>query len=91
MFLYCCLQLTTLVAGNVLLHLLALSPSWVSILLHFIDRMSNMSMSDMPYKVCPFPGTSKKLHILSLLLCSTFTLHIHNGFIVMSMDTSHSV
>ena len=36
----------------------------------------------MPNDAWPFPGTTKKLHSLCLLLCSTFTLHIPNWVIV---------
>ena len=36
----------------------------------------SMSMSGMPNKSCPFPGTTKNLPILCLLLCSICILHV---------------
>ena len=39
-------------------------------------------MSGTPNKACPFAGTTKMLHILHLLWCSVFTLHMPNCVIV---------
>ena len=40
--------------------------------------MFSVLMSGIPNKGCPFPGTTKKLHIICLLMCSIFTLHMPN-------------
>ena len=42
----------------------------------------------MPNKACLFPGTTKKLHILHLLLCSVFTFHMPNCVIVVLLYVS---
>ena len=60
------------------LHLSALSASCVPIVLQFIIRMSSVLISGMPKKACPFLQTTKTLQILSLLLCSIFTLYMPN-------------
>ena len=61
---------------------LAPSASFVSIVLQLISSMSSVMISSIPSKACQFPGTTKKLHILTLLLFSTFTLHLLNCVIV---------
>ena len=64
------------VFGVFVLQLASLSSSSVPIVLQLILRMLNNSMSGMPNNACLYPGTTKKLHILCLLLCSNFTLHM---------------
>ena len=44
--------------------------------------MLNGSMSGMPNTACPFLGTTKNLHLLSLFLCSNSTAHVPNWVIV---------
>ena len=64
------------------LHLSALSAFCVSIVLLVVVMMSSFSMSGMLDKACLFPGMTNEFHILSLLLCSIFTLHMPNVVIV---------
>ena len=52
------------------------------ILLQFIVIMFSISISGMPNSACPFPGTTKKLQVFYLLLCSIFTFHMPNCVIV---------
>ena len=55
----------------------------ISTVFQFICRMFSVSMSGMPNKACPFPGTTKNLHIFYLLLYSIFTLHMPNCVILL--------
>ena len=48
----------------------------------YMYNMLSMLMSSIPNKVCPFPGTTKNLHIFCLLLFSIFTLHMPNCIII---------
>ena len=49
--------------------------------LMFMFMILSTSMSGMTNKACPFPGMTKNLHILCLLLCSIFTQHVPNWVI----------
>ena len=60
----------------------SLSSLSVCIVLQLIVSMFSNSISGIPSNGFPFPGTTKKLHILHLLLCSTVTLHMPNCIIV---------
>ena len=66
----CCLNPAPWLITVFVLQLAALSVSFVPIVLQFIVRMFNISISGMPNNACPFPGTLKKLQIFCLLLCS---------------------
>ena len=48
----------------------------VPIVLQFIFKMFNNSISGMPYNASPSPGTAKKMHFLHLLLFSISILHV---------------
>ena len=52
------------------------------IVLQLIVSMLSKWISGIPNNVCPFPGTTKKLHILHLLLFSNVTLHMSSCIIV---------
>ena len=51
------------------------------VLQHIVSMFSNL-ISGIPNNAYPFPGTTKKLHILHFLLHFNFTLHMHNYVIV---------
>ena len=59
-----------------------LSASFDSIVLQLIINIPSVLMSGMPSKGCLSLGTTKKLHILILLLFSIFTIYLPNCVIV---------
>ena len=82
MLVKCCSHPAPWLLAVSVLHLTALSVSFVPIVLQVIVRMFSISVSGMPNNACPFPGTAKKLQILCLLLFSIFSLHMPNCVII---------
>ena len=64
---------------------MSLSFFTVPIVFQLIVSMLSKLIPGIPNDACPFPGSTRKLHILCLLLCSTFTLHIPNCVIVLQL------
>ena len=64
------------------LQFTSLSLLLVPIVMQLIVNMFSNLISGIPNKACLFPGTTKKFHILHLLLFSNVTLHMHNCIIV---------
>ena len=60
------------------LQFVSLSSFSVTIVLQPIVNMFINSISGIPNNAHPFPGATKKLHILLFFLCSNFTLYMPN-------------
>ena len=64
------------------LQLSVLSFLCVPIMMQFIFMTLSVSMSGIPNKAFPFPGTTKSLHIFCILLFSNLALHMPSCVIV---------
>ena len=74
------LHFSSMVLALIIPHL-----SGPSIVLHLPLSMYSSSVSDIPKKAVPFPGTRKNLHARCLLPCVICTLHITNlGIFILS-------
>ena len=80
---YCFPLPASQVTGVFVPQLASSSASSMPVVLQLVVRMFSISISGIPSNnACPFPETTKILHILCLLSCSNFSVHMPNCVIV---------
>ena len=84
LFVQCCSHPAPWLLVVFILHLVALFPVY--------ELCHNIGLGCLVFQFlacpngsCPFPGTAKKIQILCLLLCSTFSLHKPNHVAVVQL------